>query len=278
MYIITKRLGGLIMESKNQKVYKDSHVQSVARALTLIELLAQEKRDLSLTELSKKAGWPKSTVHGLIKTLLAYHMVEQSEETGDYRLGIRLFELGNIVMRSWDIAEIAKPYLRKLNNNLGEMVQLAMEDKGEVLYLDKLDSNRMMRIVSEIGIRLPMHCSGLGKVLLAYKKEESEMIKILTQKGMRAMTANTIVSIPDFLKEAELIRTRGYAMDDQEIMDGLRCVAVPIFDANDQVNYAISISGFYGNLRGEHLNNIIAGLKDAAKNISYDLGYRGYQK
>lgn len=266
------------MEGKDQKLYKDSHVQSVARALTLIELLARENRDLSLTELSKKAGWPKSTVHGLITTLRDYHMVEQTEETGNYRLGIRLFELGNIVMRSWDITTIAKPYLRKLNNNLGEMVQLAMEDKGEVLYLDKVDSNRMMRIVSEIGIRLPMHCSGLGKVLLAYKKEESEIKKILTQKGMRAMTSHTIVTMADFLKEAELIRERGYAMDDQEIMDGLRCVAVPVFDAEDQVNYAISISGFYGNLRGEHLNSIITELKDAAKRISYDLGYRGYQE
>lgn len=266
------------MENKDQKLYKDSHVQSVARALTLIEILAQEKRDLSLTELSKKSGWPKSTVHGLIATLRDFHMVEQAEETGYYRLGIRLFELGNIVMRSWDIAAIAKPYLRKLNNNLGEMVQLAMEDRGEVLYLDKLDSNRMMRIVSEIGTRLPMHCSGLGKVLLAYKKDENEIKKILTQKGMRAMTSHTIVTIADFLKEAELIRERGYGMDDQEIMDGLRCVAVPIFDAEDQVNYAISISGFYGNLRGEHLNNVIAELKDTAKNISYDLGYRGYQK
>ena len=265
------------MENKDQKIHKSSHVQSVARALTLIELLAQENRDLSLTELSKKAGWPKSTVHGLIATLRDYHMIEQSEVTGYYRLGIRLFELGNIVMRSWDIGTIAKPYLQKLNNNLGEMVQLAMEDKGEVLYLEKIDSNRMMRIVSEIGIRLPMHCSGLGKALLAYR-EESEIKKILTQKGMRAMTSHTIVTIPAFLKEAERIRERGYAMDDQEIMDGLRCVAVPVFDANDQVNYAVSISGFYGNLRGEHLKNIIAGLKDAAKNISYDLGYRGYQK
>lgn len=266
------------MESKDQNPYKDSHVQSVARALTLIEILAQEKRDMSLTELSKKSGWPKSTVHGLITTLRDYHMVEQTEGTGYYRLGIRLFELGNIVVRSWDVAAIAKPYLRKLNSSLGEMVQLAMEDKGEVLYLDKIDSNRMMRIVSEIGIRLPMHCSGLGKVLLAYKKEEKEIKKILTQKGMRAMTAHTIITITDFLKEAELIRERGYAMDDQEIMDGLRCVAVPIFNADDQVNYAISISGFYGNLRGEHLNKIIAELKDAAKNISYDLGYRGHQK
>lgn len=265
------------MENKDQKIYKDSHVQSVARALTLIEILAQEKKDLSLTELSKKAGWPKSTVHGLITTLRDYHMVEQAEETGYYRLGIRLFELGNIVMRSWDIATIAKPYLQKLNNNLGEMVQLAMEDKGEVLYLDKIDSNRMMRIVSEIGIRLPMHCSGLGKVLLAYKKDEGEIKKILTQKGMRAMTSRSIVTIADFLKETQLIRERGYAMDDQEIMDGLRCVAVPIFDANAQVNYAISISGFYGNLRGEHLKNIITGLIEAAKNISYDLGYRGHQ-
>lgn len=262
------------MGKKEDKLHKESHVQSVARALSLVEILAAEKRDLSLMEISKKAGWPKSTVHGLIATLRDYHIVDQSESTGHYRLGIRLFELGNIVKRSWDISEIAKPYLRKLSNELNEMVQLAMEDKGEVLYVEKIDSNRMMRIVSEIGIRLPMHCSGLGKVLLAYK-EEKEVKKILKEKGMRPMTSRTIVTISEFLRETALIRERGYAMDDQEIMDGLRCVAVPIFDADDEVNYALSISGFYNNLRGEHLKNIVTELKEAARNISYDLGYRG---
>lgn len=264
------------MTRKDIKLPRESHVQSVARALSLVEILAEENRDLSLTELSKKTGWPKSTVHGLIATLRDYHMVDQSEETGHYRLGIRLFELGNKVKRSWDISEIAKPYLRKLNSELNEMVQLAMENKGEVLYMEKIDSNRMMRIVSEIGIRLPIHCSGLGKAILAYK-EEYEVKKILTEKGMRPMTAKTIVSVPEFLKEMEVIRERGYAMDDQEIMDGLRCVAVPIFNADDEVNYAISVSGFYNNMRGQHLKDVIEQLKRTSKNISYDLGYRGDQ-
>lgn len=240
----------------------------------LMEILATENRDLSLTELSAKAGWPKSTVHGLITTLRDFHMIDQSGTTGHYRLGIRLFEMGNLVMRSWDVTTIAKQYLNRLNNNLGEMVQLAMEDKGEVLYIDKVDSNRMMRIVSETGIRLPMHCSGLGKVLLAYKKP-SEVNKIIQKCGMRAMTSHTIVTLPALLKELERIRSQGYALDDQEIMDGLRCVAVPIFDAADQVNYAISVSGFYNNMRGQHLENIIRELKQAGRSISYDLGYRG---
>ena len=261
------------MDKKTEGIYRESHVKSVSRALFLIEVLSRANRDLSLTELSKKTGWPKSTVHGLISTLRDYHMVEQSEVTGYYRLGIRLFELGNMVKRSWDISEVAMPYLRKLNSELNETVQLAMEDKGEVLYVEKIDSNRMMRIVSEIGVRLPMHCSGLGKALLAYK-DEHEVKKILTEKGMRPMTGRTITKIPEFLKEMASIREQGYAMDDQEIMDGLRCVAAPIFDANDEVNYAISISGFYNNLRGEHLKNIIDKLKQASKNISYDLGYR----
>lgn len=144
-----------------------SHVQSVAHALMLLDMLARENREMSLTEIANTVGWPKSTVHGLIATMRDYSYIDQSPTTGYYRLGIRLFELGNLVARNWDIRALALPAMQDLNNRLGEMVQLATEDKGEVLYLEKLDSTHMMRIVSEIGTRLPMHCTGLGKVLLA---------------------------------------------------------------------------------------------------------------
>ena len=252
---------------------KPSHVQSVGRALLLIELLAYENREMSLTEISNTLGWPKSTVHGMISTLRDYHYIDQSSLTGGYKLGIHLFELGNAVKRSWDISKVAKEYLVRLNAKLDEMVQLAVESNGEVLYLDKLDSKRMMRIVSDVGIRLPMHCSGLGKVLLAYKPE-AEVKRIINQKGMKSMTSHTIVTLPDLQKELEKIREKGYGIDDQEIMEGLRCVAAPIFNSNSQVLYAVSVSGLYYNMRGPHLEDVIIEVKKAAQDISYDMGYR----
>lgn len=252
---------------------KPSHVQSVGRALLLIELLACKKREMSLTEISNELGWPKSTVHGTISTLRDYHYIDQSSLNGCYRLGVHLFELGNVVKRTWDISKVAKDYLVKLNAKLDEMVQLAAENDGEVLYLDKLDSNRIMRIVSEVGVRLPMHCSGLGKVLLAYK-QEAQVKRIISQKGMKAMTSHTIVTLKDLLKELEKIREKGYAFDDQEIMEGLRCVAAPIFNSSGKVLYAVSVSGLYDTMRGPHLEDVIFEVKKTAQDISYEMGYR----
>lgn len=262
------------MDKQNNTNKSSSHVQSVERAIIIIETLAKSRQEMSLTELSNEVGWPKSTVHGLVSTLRDYHYVDQSSITGKYKLGIHLFELGNIVGRSWDISSIAKPHMQKMSQILGETVQLGTKSNGEVLYLDKIDSNQMLRIVSEIGGRLPMHCSGLGKVLLAYSSN-LEIQKIIAQKGIHPRTLKTIVTKEELEKELQRIRKAGYAVDDQEIMDGLRCVAAPIFDGNNKVLYAISVSGHCQNMQGQHFEEIIEILTKTAKSISYEMGYRG---
>lgn len=243
------------------------------RAIRLLNLIASEKREMSLTEISKRLDWPKSTVHGLLSTLRDFQFVDQSPVTGHYNLGIRLFELGSQVAGTWDVRTLALPSMQALNDRLGEMVQLATEDNGEVLYLEKIDSTHMMRIVSEVGSRLPMHCSGLGKVLLAHKKP-SEVKWILQQHGMRAMTQRTITDPKQLDLELEKVRRQGFAVDDREIMDGLRCVAAPIYDREGRVRYAISISGFANNMQGTKLDQALEYLKKAAADISYEMGYR----
>lgn len=257
----------------NTEGYNTSHVQSVARAITLLDLLARENREMPLTEIAKAVNWPKSTVHGLIATLRDHSYVDQSPVTGCYRLGVRLFELGNIVARSWDIRTISLPAMQNLNNLLGEMVQLATEDKGEVLYLERLDSTHMMRIVSEIGARLPMHCTGLGKVLLAYKRP-AEIKWILSKHGMPPMTARTITDREVLERELIKIRRQGYAVDDREVMDSLRCIAAPIYDRSENVKYAVSVSGLANSLQGERLEKVIGELIRTADSISYAMGYR----
>jgi DNA-binding IclR family transcriptional regulator len=238
-----------------------------------MELLAGEGRELSLTEISKVVGWPKSTVHGLLATLRDYHYIEQSPVNGRYRLGIRLFELCSAVARSWNIRTVALPVMQQLNRELGEMVQLATEDKGEVLYLEKLDSTHMMRIVSETGMRLPMHCSGLGKALLAYKTP-AEVKWIIGKRGLQRFTRRTIADAACLERELEQVRRRGYAVDDREVMDSLRCVAAPIRDRDGCVKYAVSVSGLASSLEGAHLERALEALKQTAENISFAMGYR----
>ena len=253
--------------------HASSHVKSVKRALLLLDILAQGQGEMPLTEIAKAAQWPKSTVHGLLSTLRDSHMVDQSPETGCYRLGVRLFELGNLVGRSWDIREIALPAMRQMNRQLGEMMQLATEDNGDVLYIEKLDSTHLLRIVSETGARLPMHCSGLGKVLLAHKTP-AEVKWILSQKGLPRLTSRTITQPALLEKELAKIRGQGYAVDDGEIMESLRCVAAPIYDKDGKVRYAVSVSGIADMLQGEYLARVLDTLLHTAEVISHGMGYR----
>lgn len=260
--------------SDNLNKPRQAHVQSVERALRLMELLSRENREISLTEISKILGWPKSTAHGLLSTLRDYQYVEQSATNGKYRLGVRLFELGASVARRWDIHSVALPAMQKLNDTLGEMVQLATEDNGEVLYLEKVDSTQMIRIVSEVGTRLPMHNSGLGKVLLAYKTP-AEVKWILSERGMPRMTKKTITSRAELEKQLEQVRSKGYAVDDCEVMESLRCVAAPIRDRDGCVRYAISVSGLANSMQGQRFEEAIRMVQQTAGDISHSMGYRG---
>jgi len=250
-----------------------SHVQSVVRALQVMQTLADENRELSLTEIADRLSWPKSTAHGILATLRDYRFVDQSSVNGRYRLGIRLFELGHKVAQNWDIRKIALPVMQKLNKQFGEMVQLATEDFGEVFYIEKVDSTHIIRIVSETGTRLPMHCSGLGKAMLAYRTP-AEVKRILSRSGMRRMTNNTITDPVKMDIELAKIREQGFAMDDQEIMEGLRCVAAPIWDKRGDVRYAICVSGLAEQLKGEYLAQIREAVQESAREISYHMGYR----
>ena len=256
----------------NHKSENPSHVQSVTRALTLLDILAKKNREMSLTEVAEASGWAKSTVHGLLSTLRDYHMADQSPDSGNYHLGIRLFEYGNQIARSWSIRSVSLPAMELLNQELGEMVQLATGDNGDVLYIEKLESTHLLRIVSEIGARLPMHCSSLGKVLLAYKMP-SEVKWILSKKGMARWTTHTITDMHTLEKELETIRAQGYSTDDGEIMEGLRCIAAPIFDKDGRVRYAMSVSGIAGSFRGERTDHIVKSLLRAADTISRAMGY-----
>lgn len=254
------------MEKKKVKK-ESSKIQSVARALSIIDILATKGEGMSLAQLSEKMDLPKSTVYGLLATLRDYNYVSQDNESGRYLLGTRLFELGNQVARSWDVRDLALPVMKQLNRQFGETVHLGAEDNGEMLYLEKIEADSLIAITSGVGLRLPMHCSGLGKVLLA-QKSPAELKRFISSKGLPALTKRTIVTQASLEKELEKIREQGYAIDDGEIMDGLRCVGAPIKDATGKVRYAISVSGQIRDMYGKRLEKIIVETVRAADKIS----------
>jgi DNA-binding IclR family transcriptional regulator len=200
-----------------------SRIQSVARALTILDALAEARGELALHEIAARLGLPKSTCHGLISTLKDFGYIEQSSFTAKYRLGLRLFELGGIVAAGWDVRSIAAPYIQRLLEEMRETVHLVVLDKHEVLYIDKRETSESLRIASQVGMRLPAHCTGVGKLLMAYLSpdDKKEIIRI---KGLPRYTRNTLTDTAALDAELARIREQGYAVDNEEIMDSLTCV------------------------------------------------------
>ena len=251
----------------------DSKIQSVARALFIINTLAEARGELALNEIATRLSLAKSTVHALISTLKDFGYIEQSDFAGKYRLGLRLFEVGQIVAQGWEVRAVAAPYITKLLEQLLETVHLAVIDKLEVLYIDKRESGRSLRIVSQVGMRLPAHCTGVGKVLMAYLSPE-ERAELINGKGLSRFTKNTLTDVKTLEDELTRIRMQGFAIDNEEIMDGLRCVAAPIRDQTGKVISAISLSGPVSRMEGEWFENAILSVTKTAKEISFGLGYR----
>lgn len=252
---------------------KDTKIQSVARAIAIIEALAEVRGELPLNEIAHRLGLAKSTVHGIISTLKDHGYIEQSSFTGKYRLGLRLFEVGSLIARNWEVRTVAAPYIQRLKEEMGETIHLVVLDKYEVLYIDKLESSESLRIASQVGMRLPAHCTGVGKVLLAHLPAE-ERAEVLETKGLARYTRNTITDAERLEAELARIREEGYAVDNEEIMDSLRCVAAPIQDQTGRVVSAISLSGPVFRMRGERFERAVELVTRTAREISAELGYR----
>lgn len=260
------------MNHDSNKKVESSHVRSVAKALCIVDLLAIYQRGMTLGEIASEMHMAKSTLYGLLSTLRDFGYVEQSDD-GKYRLGIRLFEVGHIVADSWNVRKVASAFYDEIINLLGETIHLAVMDQGQVLYIDKKETQQSLRIVSQVGSRLPAHCTGVGKVMLA-DLSKSELKQIISRHGLIAYTSSTITDPYKIEEELNIIRYQGYAIDKGEIMEGLSCVAVPIRDHSGKVCAGLSVSGPSGRLNEEKLNNTIRILLQKGREISIGMGYR----
>lgn len=250
-----------------------SQIKSVAKALVIIDLLAKNQREMSLGEIAVEMKLAKSTAYGILATLRDFGYIEQSPFDGKYRLGVRLFEIGSVVANNWDIRQVAAPHIQTLVDALRETVHLAILDKEEVLYIEKREGTQSLRIVSQVGTRLPAHCTGVGKVLLAYLPL-SEVKRIVANRGLTRYTKNTITDLKQLEEALGRVRKQGYALDNEEIMESLRCVAAPIRDHTGKVCAAISVSVPIARLGGERLDSAINLITQTSQDISAGLGYR----
>lgn len=244
-------------------------IQSVAKAMKLLDLLAETPDPLTLAELSQLTGWPKSTVHGLLSTMRDYSVIAQDEE-GRYMLGIRLFEYGCTLSNSWTVVETAKPYIQHISYSTGDAVFLSILDRGEVITLDRADNRTGLWISAEMGCRLPVHCTSQGKLFLAFMSE-AERKNILKRIDFRPYTEHTITKPEILLRELERIRQLGYAVENGEYKTGLRSVAAPIFDENGAVRYAIGVIGMFRQIESPQFSKAIEVVLETAKKISQAL-------
>ena len=250
-----------------EKIEKKYPVQSVARAVEIL-MCFQDRTEIGLTELSRMTGLHKSTTAGIVSTLQTKKFIDQNPKTNKYRLGLDLFRLGVSPRR--DFRDLCRPYLSELLETYGETVNLAVLDGLDIVYAEKMEGTGSMRICTQIGQHLPFHCTANGKCMVAFLPETARD-NILASSTFKRFTDNTITDVSSMRKELETIRRNGFARDNQELEEGLMCLAAPLIDANGFAVASISLSGPAFRLNDEKQNEIVSKLKSAAVKISSEL-------
>ena len=252
---------------------KNAGVQSVKRALDIIELLADSKDDLGVTQIAKKTGLCKTTAFRLLGTLVDEGYVQKKHSENAYGLSMKFLKISSSILGRQNIREIAAPYMRTLSDKTKEIVHLAVMDVNEVVYIEKMESNEhSIRIFSTVGKRSPVHCTGLGKALLSGLSNE-EVERIVKQKGLTQYTKNTITTIEALKKELQQIRVQGCAFDQAEHELGIWCVAAPIYARDGSCIAAISITTPEMLISDEKKVMLTREVINTAREISSQLGY-----
>jgi IclR family acetate operon transcriptional repressor len=243
-------------------------VKALVKALRILECLAEgDQPSYTLTELSRRLHLHVSTVHRLIVNLVRQGFVELDPASGGYQLGFQVLRMGLRVLDGLDYRRVAHPLLRELNQKTQETVHLAILQGDQAISIEKFGSPQPVGLDARLGGQMPLHCTGVGKVLLAYQSEEM-LTKLAKSPGLERLTPRTVTTLP------QRIRERGYAVDNEEAVDGLRCVAAPVFDHTGRAVAAFSVAGPATRLTQERILEIVPLVCETSHEISCRLGFR----
>jgi IclR family transcriptional regulator, KDG regulon repressor len=256
-----------------RKQGSDGAVKSAERVLQIIELLTLHPHGLTFAEIHTQLDVPKSSLHGLLRTMEQRGHLLADPATRQFRLGVRLWEAGQAFVRGVDLVQLCQPYLQAASDALDETVQLAVLDGLENVYLAKVESTQRLKLVSEVGRRLPAHTTALGKVLLAGLPER-ELEQRLEGHVLDRYTDRTIVGYSELLSALRDTRERGYGTDLGEYTPGVTCWAVPVRDHEKKVIAAISCSVPEVRLSDDTEARILEVLRQQAERLSEALGHR----
>jgi IclR family KDG regulon transcriptional repressor len=247
-------------------------VQVIDRVFQILDLLAENKGELGATELAQQLQLHKSTVHRLLVTLEQHRFLQKNPDNAKYRLGWRLFELGTLAVSRVEIHSMARPHLEVLVKQTGETAHLGVVAGGELISIASVETDRSLRLPGTVGRRSPLYCSSQGKSILAFSTEAvaGEMIRGIQFKGF---TRNTITTAARLMQELERVRKCGYALDNEEFENDLRCIGAPVFNHEGKVIAAMSIAGPTYRIGSREIPRLAAAVVLASKKLSAAMGY-----
>jgi len=253
---------------------RDYTVKSLVKALKILEVLAEgEESAYTLTQLSHCLHLHISTVHRLVANLVSHGFVEEAPGSRGYQLSFKVLRMGLRVLDRLDFRLVAGPLLRELNRQTKETVHLAILQETRAISIEKLGSPQPVSLDSRLGEAMPLHCTGVGKTLLAYQGDDL-LKRVARTAGFPRFTPHTITSLANLKKELERIREQGYALDEEETVEGLRCVAGPVFNHTGRVVAAFGVAGPSSRITPPRLPEIARIVCAASQQISYRLGSR----
>jgi IclR family acetate operon transcriptional repressor len=248
-----------------------AQVQSLTRGLSILECLAKAEGGLTLTDIGQRVQLPPSSVHRLLATLEKMGYVYQAGELGRWYVGLQAFTVGSSFLASRDFIAQSHPYMRRLMDQSGETVNLAILDGTEAVFVDQVQCREMMRTIVKLGSRAPLHASGVGKAMFASLPDD-QIDAILKVRGLPRITGNTITTPETMWASIRVIRQRGWAFDDEEHAQGTRCVASPIYDEHAETLGAISLAGPSSRLPDERIRQLGSLVAHAAEELTRRFG------
>jgi DNA-binding IclR family transcriptional regulator len=249
------------------------NVRVLDRAMQILSCFDNSNPERGVSEIAQIVGLHKATTHRIVVTLLNGGYLERAADGERYRLGLRLAEMGLTVMRRLDFRREAIPHMHALQERFGETCDLSVFSRGEVLYLEVVQSRHALRIASRPGQRMPVHCTASGKVLLAFLPDK-DLAQSL-REPLRRSTANTVISQERIMEQLEEIRAQGYAIDDGEFEEGVRALAAPIRDNTGKVVAALGMPGPAARMDAQFIAEVAPALVAAANDISAHMGWTG---
>ncbi|MFW6381612.1 MAG: IclR family transcriptional regulator [Bacillota bacterium] len=246
-------------------------IKSIDRALQVLEVFRLDKPEWGVTEISEELNLYKSNVHNILSTLVHRGFVEKNPLTDKYRLSIKMYELGSIVLENLDLRKTALPYIEKISNKFNETVHLGVLDKNEVISIEQKETAQSLKPTVFIGKRAPLYCTAVGKAILAYFSPE-KLEEFFNNTELKPYTENTITDPNKLKQELKEIRKQGYAVDRNEHEVGINCIAAPIRDYTGKVIASMSVSGPASRLKEKKVPEIAEEVKQATRQISRELG------